>query len=120
MGAHTKFFGCAESAPPIVERIRAAEETAPGIPMDASLYAGEVTYRHGDGPERAFPRDAFLSRIGKEQAAFGAFVSGDSAKLTNFAAGPGRIVAKTERKGRLPNGASDRYLEPRSPSPWPT
>ncbi|HLG87036.1 MAG TPA: hypothetical protein VKZ79_07550 [Alphaproteobacteria bacterium] len=73
--------------------------------MDPDLYASQVTYQHGDGSAHAIPRDAFLSRIDKEQRAFGAFASGDPPKLSSFTADPDAVIAMTEKKGRLPTGA---------------
>ena len=98
------FSAVGQGATSIAERIRAAEISAPGIPMNPDLYASEITYQHGNGPAHTIPRDAFLSRIGKEQSAFAAFVSGDAPKLSAFTEGTRDIVAVTERKGSLPNG----------------
>ena len=87
----------------IAAKIRAAEEKAPGIPMDRSLYADTVTYGHNIGPAHAQPADKLLAVIGPEQESFSRFVADRKMKLLRFVASGDTVVAESEMSGTLPD-----------------
>jgi hypothetical protein len=90
----------------ITAKIRQAEERDPGIPMDPTLYADQVTYGHNIGEAHTAPVGTLLAGIGPEQASFKRFVANRQVRLIRFVAGGDTAVAETEMTGTLPDQTS--------------